>query len=107
MAAKFTRISYQFGPRWLRRWLERHQHPVSFALHVVGIPMTVAAIPVLLAGAIGWAAGLFLIGYLLQFIGHAIEGNDAGEWILVKRLLGRPYVAVSPRWQAPRTGQTP
>ena len=101
------RISYQFGPRWLRRWLERHQHPVSFALHVVGIPMTVVAIPVLFLAGIGWALVLFLGGYLLQFIGHTIEGNDMGEWVLVKRLLGWPYVAVSPRWQTPRTSQTP
>mgnify|MGYP007106202038 CR=1 FL=1 len=38
-------------------------------------------------------------GYLLQFIGHVHEGNDMGEVILVKKLLGRPYVAVSPRYE--------
>jgi hypothetical protein len=64
--------------------------------------MTVVAVAVLFTGAIGWALLLFFAGYLLQFIGHAIEGNDAGEWVLVKRLLGWPYVAVSPRWQLPQ-----
>lgn len=44
-----------------------------------------------------WAAGAFVLGYLLQFVGHAIEGNDAGETILVKKALGMPYVAVIPR----------
>lgn len=81
----------------LANWMERHQHPVSFALHLIGIPMTLVAIGF---AATGWwwvAGGLFFGGYLLQFIGHALEGNDAGEWILVKRMLGLPYVAVVPR----------
>ncbi len=38
-------------------------------------------------------------GYVLQWIGHMIEGNDVGEWILVKKMLGRDYVAVSPRYK--------
>jgi uncharacterized membrane protein YGL010W len=37
---------------------------------------------------------LVVAGYALQFIGHHIEGNDAGETILVKKLLGKPYIAV-------------
>lgn len=44
-----------------------------------------------------WALGAFVLGYVLQFVGHAIEGNDAGETILVKKALGMPYVAVIPR----------
>ena len=83
--------------RILANWMERHQHPVSFALHIVGIPMTVIAVGFLLFQWWWTAATLFVIGYLIQFIGHAIEGNDAGELILVKKLLGKPYVAVVPR----------
>ena len=41
---------------------------------------------------------LLVAGYVLQILGHWQEGNDVGEWILVKRLLGRPYVAISPRY---------
>lgn len=48
-------------------------------------------------GQWNWALGAFVLGYLLQFLGHAIEGNDAGETILVKKALGLPYVAVIPR----------
>ena len=97
-------VPQPFGPGWLREWLKRHQHPISFALHMVGIPMTIAAlIPLLLDitsfGMWVWAALLFLVGYALQFLGHAIEGNDAGETILVKKWLGMPYVAVAPRWK--------
>ena len=30
-----------------------------------------------------------------------VEGNDVGEWAAIKRLLGLPCVAISPRWQKP------
>jgi len=29
-------------------------------------------------------------------MGHRIEGNDMGEMILFKRLMGKPYTAVAP-----------
>lgn len=92
-------------PRWLQNWLQRHQNPLSRGLHAVGVPLTVAA--VLLAGHqlyqwrwdLWWRPVVLLsAGYLLQGVGHAIEGNDMGEVILVKKLLGRPYRAVSPRY---------
>jgi hypothetical protein len=95
-------------PAWLARWLERHQSRASFRLHVVGIPLTILA--VLLAGYqlylwrwdLWWRPGLALaIGYLLQYLGHLHEGNDMGEVILIKRLMGRSYVAVSPRFRKP------
>jgi uncharacterized membrane protein YGL010W len=91
-------------PRWLRNWLDRHQHPASIGLHVVGIPLTVLAVIVGGWQLADWRwdlwyrpAALLAIGYLLQWVGHTIEGNDMGEVILIKRLLGRPYVALSPR----------
>jgi len=92
-------------PDWLTRYLERHQHPVSRVLHVLGIPLTLAAVA--LAGVqliqnrwdLWWRPVILLIvGYLVQWIGHKLEGNDMGEIILIKKLLGRPYVAVSPRY---------
>ncbi|MCK6484727.1 MAG: DUF962 domain-containing protein [Phycisphaerae bacterium] len=93
-------------PRWLSAWLERHQHPASLALHVVGIPLTIACIPLAIAQLVDnrwdlwWRpAGLLVGGYALQWLGHVIEGNDMGEVILIKRWLGRPYVAVAPRYQ--------
>lgn len=91
--------------RWLQNWLKRHQSPVSRALHAIGIPLTIAA--VLLAAYqlrhgrwdLWWRPVLVLgAGYLFQYLGHVIEGNDMGEVILVKKLLGRPYRAVSPRY---------
>lgn len=98
------------GPKWWRHWLERHQSPASFWLHVVGIPLTIAFVPLALWQLSEWRwdlwwrpAGLLALGYLLQWIGHKLEGNDMGEVILIKKWLGRPYVAVSPRFQRPDT----
>ena len=93
-------------PAWLRNWLERHQSRCSLGLHLVGIPLTIAA--VVLAGVQLYRSDwphwwrpvlLLLLGYLLQWIGHRYEGNDVGDVILIKRLLGRQYVAVSPRFR--------
>ena len=44
-----------------------------------------------------WSAVVFVVGYLLQFLGHMVEGNDVGELIPIKRLLGMPYVAIAPQ----------
>jgi len=77
--------------RWLRNWLIRHQHQMSIALHVIGIPACFVAAPILLVmGMWLWAAGAFVGGYALQFVGHAIEGNRSGEEMLLRKLLGKP-----------------
>ncbi len=90
-------------PGWLQSWLARHRHPVSQWLHAIGIPLTLWAVG--LAGVqlarsqwdLWWRPLVLLVGgYVLQWIGHCIEGNDMGEVILVKKLLGRPYVGVAP-----------
>lgn len=69
------------------RWAERHASPLNFLMHLIGIPLTVAALPVLILWSFPWAAALFIAGYALQFIGHAIEGNKSGEQLLLERLL--------------------
>jgi hypothetical protein len=95
-------------PGWLANWFERHQNPVSRGLHYVGIPLTLAACVVAGVQLYEWRwdlwwrpLGLLVVGYLLQWLGHILEGNDMGEVILVKKALGKPYVAVSPKY-APR-----
>jgi uncharacterized membrane protein YGL010W len=77
------------GPRLLRGWLERHQHPFSFYLHMAGIPMTLVALPLLLHRQWRRAVGLFGGGYTLQFLGHLVEGNPPGEVAALKRRLSR------------------
>ncbi|MBI2804570.1 MAG: DUF962 domain-containing protein [Planctomycetes bacterium] len=88
----------------LFNWLERHQHPFNRGIHFVGIPLVLASVIlffVLPWEQWYWSAAAFVAGYLLQWIGHLIEGNDVGEWAGIKRLLGLPYVAISPRYQKP------
>ncbi|MFH0945462.1 MAG: Mpo1-like protein [Planctomycetota bacterium] len=94
------------GDGWLENWRSRHRSRLSFWLHMTGIPLTVAAVGLCCAQLLlgRWESWwgpplLFVAGYLAQFLGHLHEGNDMGEIILVKRLLGKPYVAVSPRYQ--------
>lgn len=86
--------------RFARNYVERHRDRRNQLLHVIGLPVTfVLPVILLLNGNAFWAAAAFVVGYALQFWGHAFEGNDAGEVILIKKLLGRPYVEFGP---APR-----
>ena len=84
-------------------WYERHQSPVSFLLHLVGIPPTILGVlfvPVYMIGlsipTFLFALALFVGGYLIQFLGHALEGTDPGEIIFFKRKLGLTYVEFAP-----------
>ena len=88
----------RFGGRWRSNWLLRHQHPVSFWLHMVGIPLTFIGLVSLFFLPWYIGVGAFVFGYLLQWLGHVIEGNDVGEIIPIKRLLGLRTVAISPRY---------
>lgn len=73
--------------RIYQSWAVRHRHPANYALHLFGIPMAVAGVVFLIFQA--WLAGiiLFVVGYALQFWGHAIEGNEVGEVTLIKNIV--------------------
>ena len=66
--------------QWIARYATSHQHPVNRFCHTLGIPLIVISI---VWFAIAWIASgplllpvtLFLIGWALQFIGHAFEGK--------------------------------
>ena len=84
-------------------WLERHQNPTSFFLHILGIPPTILGmllLPVCLYAVsvplFLFALALFVAGYFIQFLGHAMEGTDLGEVIYFKRKLGWSYVDIAP-----------
>tara|TARA_R110002111_G_scaffold255157_1_gene321229 strand:+ start:17175 stop:17492 length:318 start_codon:yes stop_codon:yes gene_type:complete len=86
--------------RFLRNYLLRHQNRSNQVLHLIGVPLA-------FGGFIGFGlteepliAGIALIsGYALQFWGHFLEQNDAGELILIKRMLGKPYTRFGPNPQ--------
>lgn len=59
---------------YLAKYREDHQHPVNKALHQVGIPMIVASLVVLPFNPL-LAAAMFVLGWIVQFVGHAFEGK--------------------------------
>ncbi len=89
--------------RLVVNWLARHQNPISFFLHIIGIPPTILGMllmPVYLYAfsmtLFLFAMALFVGGYMIQFLGHALEGTDPGEVIYFKRKLGLNYVDIAP-----------
>jgi uncharacterized membrane protein YGL010W len=66
--------------QWVEQYSRSHQHPVNRVCHTYGIPTILVSLPFFLAGFLFhrlWyvAAALFVIGWMLQFIGHAFEGK--------------------------------
>lgn len=53
----------------------KHQHPLNKLSHSIGVPLIVVSLPLFF---VSWrsALALFVVGWTLQFIGHAIEGNQ-------------------------------
>lgn len=85
----------RFAGRARQNWLARHRHPFNYRIHFVGIPLAFAGLP-LLAVADWWVGAAALVGgYVLQWAGHRVEGNDVGELIPLKRLLGLPVVPIA------------
>lgn len=65
---------------WIEEYAESHQHPINKLTHSFGIPMiaiSILMIPVCFFVSRLWmiAAGLFIVGWVLQFIGHHYEGK--------------------------------
>ncbi len=85
--------------RFLRNYLPRHRNRVNQLLHLVGVPLTFVGTPWTAAAGAAWywPLGCFVIGYVMQFIGHAVEGNDAGEVVFLKKRLGLGYTEYGPR----------
>jgi len=65
---------------WVAQYSTSHQHPVNRLCHTFGIPLIVVSILMAIAGFIWsslWipAAVVFVVGWVLQFIGHWFEGE--------------------------------
>jgi hypothetical protein len=72
---------------FVRDYLSRHRNPWNRAVHLVGVPLApVLFIYLLVRGEFLLAGAAFVVGYALQWIGHQIEGNEVGEWVLVQKL---------------------
>lgn len=73
----------------------KHRHPLNRLSHSIGILLIIVSLP-LFFFSWQWALGLFVVGWILQFADHAIEGNQpafftnpvylvVGPWWLVRR----------------------
>lgn len=65
---------------WIEEYQKAHEHPVNRLTHTFGIPMIAFAIILLPVGFFVkyvWlaAAILFVVGWILQFVGHYYEGK--------------------------------
>ena len=65
---------------WVTQYARSHQHPLNRFCHTFGIPLIALSIPlfiVALAVPGFWRVPLamFVVGWILQFLGHAIEGK--------------------------------
>jgi uncharacterized membrane protein YGL010W len=66
---------------WVAQYAASHQHPVNRMLHTIGIPLIVVSIVVAAVSLIAapsllpYTGVLFLVGWILQFVGHAFEGK--------------------------------
>jgi uncharacterized membrane protein YGL010W len=65
---------------WVAQYAKSHQHPVNRFCHTIGIPMIVVSL-LLLIGTVFveglWllSLSLFVVGWILQFVGHWFEGK--------------------------------
>ncbi len=65
---------------WIEEYSQGHQHPMNKLTHKIGIPMIafslLLVIPSLFVERL-WmiALGLFVLGWILQFVGHYFEGK--------------------------------
>ncbi len=60
---------------FIENYKAKHRHPLNKLTHSVGIPMIVVSLPLFFFNW-RWALALFVVGWALQFLGHAIEGNQ-------------------------------
>ena len=65
-------------PDWIAEYGRSHTHPANRLCHTFGIPMIAGSLVLFVLALVApglwrWAAGLFVVGWILQFVGHAYE----------------------------------
>ncbi|HEV7700957.1 MAG TPA: DUF962 domain-containing protein [Pyrinomonadaceae bacterium] len=87
---------------WIDEYSESHQHPINKLTHTIGIPLIVISLVLVIPsffvfGLWRIALGLFVIGWILQFIGHYFEGKPP-EFLKDYR-----FLFVGTRWWMKKT----
>src|SRR6478736_6423520 len=97
---------------WIEEYGHSHQHPVNRLCHTFGIPMIAISLPLFVVALIPFMtaslpipagfwkipAALFVAGWILQFVGHAVEGEPPEffeDW---------RFLFVGLRWWAKKVG---
>ena len=83
---------------FIENYKAKHRHPANRACHLIGIPLIILALPLFLFDW-RWALGVFVVGWVFQFIGHAIEGNQPAFF------RNPVYLLVGPPWLVRRAGE--
>lgn len=75
---------------FVRNYISRHENPGNAVFHLAGVPLApFFCLYLLLRGRFRAALAAFVAGYTLQWIGHSLQGNEVGEWVLVKNLAAK------------------
>ncbi len=83
---------------FMENYKAKHQHPLNKLTHNIGIPMIVISLPLFFFNW-RWALALFIVGWIFQFIGHAIEGNQPAFF------RNPVYLLIGPMWVVRRAGE--
>ncbi len=95
MSARHQGLERNMSQSFIENYKAKHRHPLNRQTHSIGIPMIVFSLPLFF---VDWrsALGLFIVGWILQFIGHAIEGNRPAFF------KSPVYLVIGPWWLARR-----
>ena len=76
---------------FIENYRAKHQHPLNKLCHLIGIPLIVVALPAFFFNW-RWALAVFVVGWVFQLVGHAVEGNQPA-------FFRNPiYLLVGPLW---------
>ncbi|MDD5543401.1 MAG: DUF962 domain-containing protein [Acidobacteriia bacterium] len=78
---------------FMENYKAKHQHPLNRLTHYIGIPMIVVSLVYVF---FNWRIGLalFVIGWIFQFVGHFIEGNQPAFFKNPVYLLMGPWFVI-------------
>jgi uncharacterized membrane protein YGL010W len=77
---------------FLTNYKAKHQHPVNRLFHTIAIPMITVSWPLFFFNWRWAALLLFVVGWILQLAGHAIEGNQPAFF------KNPVYLIIGPLW---------
>ena len=66
--------------QWVEQYGHSHTHPINRFCHTLGIPLIALSVPLFVVAIFFkgfWPVPLamFVVGWILQFVGHAFEGK--------------------------------